>query len=222
MRQSFWFFLVAFLLLGSGCPPTCDRSTCTGCCDAAGECVSGTSRNFCGAGGVQCGVCATSTRCRAGACVDIPDAGPVDAGPMLQACTTGCRDSAQDCQPGNLPEACGADAGACVQCAPQQRCEFGRCTSAACRGCIEPLGACRPGNENFACGADAGLCLACTAGQTCRSGSCLVNPCSMMTCATGCCRGDLCLPPAQTSCGLNGAACVTCLATQTCMNGMCR
>ncbi|MDP3232009.1 MAG: hypothetical protein Q8N26_04490 [Myxococcales bacterium] len=221
MRQ--WLFLAAMLVLEPGCPPTCDRSTCTGCCDvASGECLPGTSRNFCGAGGVGCGRCTSSMRCRAGSCIDTPDAGPVDAGPMVQTCTAGCRDSALECQPGNLPEACGADAGACAQCMPDQRCEFGRCTNAACTGCLEPLGACRPGSETLACGADAGLCLACTTGQFCRNGSCVGSVCSLQTCPTGCCRGDVCVPPAQTSCGVSGVACVTCLSTQMCVNGACR
>jgi hypothetical protein len=220
MRQ--WLLLATIMALEPGCQETCDRSTCTGCCDSSGACLSGTSRNFCGAGGVLCGVCSSATRCRAGVCVDSPDAGPLDAGPVLQSCTAGCRDLSLECQPGNLPEACGADGGACEQCTTMERCESGRCTRSLCRGCIDPLGACRLGNENFACGADAGLCLSCTAGQFCRSGSCVGAACSVATCLNGCCRGDLCLPPAQTSCGLNGLACLTCLPSQMCITGSCR
>lgn len=210
-------------MLSVACPPPCDRSTCSGCCEPGGECMPGTSRSFCGRGGGACGSCPSSQRCQAGSCVALPDAGPVDAGPQPTNCSTGCVAASSECQPGNLPEACGRDAGPCEMCAPMtQRCEAGRCVSAACPGCVDALGTCRTGRELVACGVDGGLCTACAPGLECRFGSCSAGGCNALSCATGCCRNNVCTLPSSSACGLNGSSCLTCVPPQSCLAGVCR
>jgi hypothetical protein len=57
-----------------GAPPiTCNKSTCSGCCDVNGKCQLGTSTAVCGANGAACAACTctggiTSPCCSAGAC----------------------------------------------------------------------------------------------------------------------------------------------------------
>ena len=48
----------------------CSRSTCSGCCDAQGNCVGGESLTACGAAGIACLVCPASANevCRNGIC----------------------------------------------------------------------------------------------------------------------------------------------------------
>lgn len=213
--------LVGVLLVVVACPPPCDRSNCTGCCDSSGECLPGTSRNYCGKGGVVCGVCAAPQRCQASMCVDPADAGPVDAGPIVLNCAAGCRVE-NDCQPGNLPEACGADGGSCSVCAPNTRCEGGRCVATACLGCFDALGSCRPGlSDALACGTDGGFCQACSPGTLCRAGRCSQG-CTNLTCPLGCCLAGLCQPSSVGTCGINGSTCATCTTSQSCMAGTCR
>ncbi|MDX2009594.1 MAG: hypothetical protein SFW67_05370 [Myxococcaceae bacterium] len=214
--------LVGAVVLMLGCPPPpCDRSSCSGCCDSAGLCLGGTSRAFCGGGGVQCQACGSGRRCLAGACVAGMDAGTGsnDAGPC--PCRFGCCGS-DACQPGNLPEACGVDGGACVACEAQERCDMGRCVSAPCTGCVDALGACRTGFENTACGGDGGLCAGCAPSEQCVARQCVGRTCSSMTCPSGCCLGGLCYQASPQTCGVLGAACVTCTPTQLCMGGVCR
>ncbi len=215
--------LVGMLFFVAACPPPCDRSNCTGCCEPGGECLPGTSRNYCGKGGVVCGVCASPQRCQASMCVDPVDAGPPDAGPIVLNCAAGCRVE-NDCQPGNLPEACGADGGVCSVCDPSTRCEAGRCVMTACLGCFDALGSCRPGtSDSLACGGDGGFCQACSPGNTCRSGRCAVQACTNLTCPMGCCRAGVCLASSLTSCGIGGATCTTCQPGELCTSsGICR
>ena len=48
--------------------PTCDTTTCQGCCDAAGACHGGLTADACGANGSTCQPCGSGTTCSAGAC----------------------------------------------------------------------------------------------------------------------------------------------------------
>ncbi|MCA2980154.1 MAG: hypothetical protein INH41_24775 [Myxococcaceae bacterium] len=113
---------LALGLASCGAPPKqqsaqpCEASTCAGCCDARGECLSGTAVFECGVGGVACRVCAVNELCAAGACqrfdgggydASVPmardagvnaDAGTFDAGPPLA-------------DAGGAPDAVGLDAG---------------------------------------------------------------------------------------------------------------
>lgn len=219
MRQVALVFVVLFTL---ACPPPCDRSNCTGCCDSTGECLAGTSRNFCGKGGVVCGTCPSPGRCMASMCVQPVDAGPPDAGPIVLNCAAGCRVEAE-CQPGNLPEACGADGGVCTVCAAGTRCEAGRCISTRCFGCFDALGTCQRGLDNLACGLDGGVCQGCSPGNACQPGGvCAAVGCSRTTCSMGCCQAGLCQLPSANTCGSMGGACTVCAAGRTCVGGLCR
>ena len=75
MRQ-----LCLLLLCLAACGPVqrpCGPSTCTGCCDASGQCQSGGSTSACGARGSACQVCGgISATCVTGMCSSInPNAG---------------------------------------------------------------------------------------------------------------------------------------------------
>jgi hypothetical protein len=64
--------VVSFLFFAAGCSPapmaTC-ADTCTGCCDAAGVCQSGTVTNACGTSGFVCQACTGGSTCVFGSCV---------------------------------------------------------------------------------------------------------------------------------------------------------
>lgn len=42
----------------------CDSSTCSGCCDGNGQCVTGQLASACGSGGTGCGVCNQMETCQ--------------------------------------------------------------------------------------------------------------------------------------------------------------
>jgi hypothetical protein len=221
MRTQGWVLgagVVVVLLVG--CPETCDRSNCPGCCDSSGVCLPGTSRSFCGGGGVVCQPCGASRRCSAGLCVDVVDAGSPDAGDSC-LCPRGCCAS-QSCQPGNLNEACGLDGGACVTCEAGLRCEAGACVPAACSGCLDPVGVCRSGSEPRACGRNSALCQACAPLEVCLAGACSTQPCNSTTCRMGCCLAGVCQTASAQTCGINGAPCTVCAMGRSCVNGFCR
>ena len=48
--------------------PACSAQNCTGCCDASGACVSGTSQQACGTLGAQCSTCQGIEVCTFGVC----------------------------------------------------------------------------------------------------------------------------------------------------------
>lgn len=61
--------LLAFV--GSACGPTvppCTRTSCLGCCDAAGMCRTGGEPSACGSSGAACSVCAAGASCSFGTC----------------------------------------------------------------------------------------------------------------------------------------------------------
>jgi hypothetical protein len=66
--------------------PQCSRSTCGGCCTAAGDCVGGQSATTCGTGGALCADCTMSGQsCNAGVCSSVAH----DAGACtMLSCTT--------------------------------------------------------------------------------------------------------------------------------------
>lgn len=60
-----------FAVLASSCSPIaakCGPSSCTGCCDAAGACVTGSSNLSCGASGSTCASCPLGQNCVLGQC----------------------------------------------------------------------------------------------------------------------------------------------------------
>jgi hypothetical protein len=77
-RLALWVVIAA--LGGAGCQgQRCSAETCTGCCDAAGECVAGSQQTSCGTNGATCAVCAADRRCSRGDCV-VPTSGGVAGG----------------------------------------------------------------------------------------------------------------------------------------------
>ncbi|MEW5738592.1 MAG: hypothetical protein AB1938_06675 [Myxococcota bacterium] len=59
------------LTLGASCGGStlpCDSTSCSGCCDSAGQCLQGTSLNACGQSGEACRVCGTGEVCQFNAC----------------------------------------------------------------------------------------------------------------------------------------------------------
>jgi hypothetical protein len=59
------------LVSSSACStgPACGPDSCTGCCDANGECVAGFTPNSCGASGNRCDVCVGEQACFLGRCM---------------------------------------------------------------------------------------------------------------------------------------------------------
>ncbi len=80
VRWSLLGFLVGGLTAvvsscGSG---PCGPSTCFGCCDASGQCVSGTDQSVCGTQGGACSACSAEQVCKVGVCTST--AAPVQDG----------------------------------------------------------------------------------------------------------------------------------------------
>jgi hypothetical protein len=116
-------------LMLAGCPKEpCDASSCTGCCDATGECLAGTQIATCGTRGAQCVACRAVQQCVKQQCIgDEPDGG-VDGGTVEPdgGVIIGC-----------LPGLCGA-----------QVCDVasGQCTSPSPCDVLAPQpGSCSPG-----------------------------------------------------------------------------
>ncbi|MBE2249037.1 MAG: hypothetical protein IAE78_05750, partial [Myxococcus sp.] len=63
------FVVLSLSVIACGAPaPTCDASSCSGCCDATGQCRTGTELSACGSAGVECSFCATGFSCEQQAC----------------------------------------------------------------------------------------------------------------------------------------------------------
>ncbi|MCU0701224.1 MAG: hypothetical protein MUC96_32340 [Myxococcaceae bacterium] len=218
------FVTAALLSFFASCGPTSTcATTCTGCCDAMGQCVTATSTAACGANGATCSACTRSEACSNGACVAV-DAGSTDAG----ACAN-CRGCCQNgvCRTGNLVNACGADGGTCEDCTVGNR----ACVANACRAPCGPSncqGCCRndvciTSTTVQACGAGGQACVFCGSGQVCQAGLCTTadggsgrdggESCAA-TC-NGCCDAtDMCQPGlSNLACGNLGARCVVCNGT---------
>lgn len=78
--------LLGFLLLGSavlvgcGAPAKCGPGSCSGCCDATGQCQAGNSNLACGTGGLICGACNLGTTCNLGLCASSGTGGGSSSG----------------------------------------------------------------------------------------------------------------------------------------------
>lgn len=66
--------LAVILAAGCGASRRCGPDTCQGCCTADATCVSATSAQACGAGGLACVTCSGGAQCTVGVC-QAPDAG---------------------------------------------------------------------------------------------------------------------------------------------------
>lgn len=226
-----WLWWVAVVgVLGLGCLPPCNASTCDGCCAEDGSCSAGTSRFECGQGAVACVRCESDELCLAATCTSKFDAGvTVDAGPVMTVdagcrCATACCLADGSCGTDNDATACGAAKAWCAPCAAGQRCDLGQCVSASCSGCWTPEGRCMPGTTVEACGPQGSVCVGCGADHACSAGACVPTRCDADNCRFGCCQPDkTCVTTVgPLACGLNGTACVGCSAGQSCVSGFCR
>jgi hypothetical protein len=222
MRPSlFAFALVAVGL--TGCPDApCSPSSCPlGCCDANGECQTGTLRVACGSKGGSCTRCEGTKVCTNQVCGAPPvvDAG-TDAGTSCR-CANGCCLADGSCTANNLNESCGQLGSFCVACGVGQRCENTACVTRACTGCLDPMGACRPGIDDAACGTRGALCVACSPTERCTASQCLGSGCSPSTCPNGCCSGSSCITSNTANCGVGGSICMACTGGKSCVGGVC-
>ena len=100
----------------------CNASNCNGCCrvTASGtSCVSGTTNDACGYGGLNCLICSNDQKCQAGVC----SGSKCDA----TSCKDGCCDSNGKCVSPATNNSCGAAGAKCVQCASGETCIKGAC-----------------------------------------------------------------------------------------------
>lgn len=224
MRTHSWLAVLVLTMAaalgacGSNEPMTCGPENCPGCC-RAGQCLSGSAVQACGAGGDACASCVLGQDCTNGVCV----ASMVGCGPGN--CSNGCCANGV-CRPGTESGACGRGGLACGACEGHQACSNQQCIAAtagcaqSCAGCC--IGnECQPGNSASACGAGGNSCATCGAGQVCQQGVCTTS-CGPSSCA-GCCAGTTCVTATSASqCGANGGVCTSCAGGQTCTNGACR
>lgn len=212
-----------------GTAPTCDSTTCDGCCDASGACKFGTTTDACGDNGAVCVNCAlTNQGCVSGACQGTPPScGPSNC--------SGCCDAAGKCQPGDVNAACGEDGVECAACSSPAKCSqpgsycayLPTCGPTTCpEGCCDPSGTCLDGRKDVACGTVGAACKDCTTtGLACApQGFCYDGPhCGPDNCA-GCCDATgVCRPgSANVNCGQFGKLCDNCSAKfQTCAGQVC-
>lgn len=147
-------------------PPTCDARNClSGCCSAAGQCLTGADNASCGTGGAACTSCTAGGKvCTGNACVT-PTCGP---GNCAGCCSDGM------CVTGGVDTACGLNGAACINCAASnQACGAGgvcqaTCNAGNCPGCCAGT-TCNFGFVNNQCGSGGAACQNCTAtaGGTC-------------------------------------------------------
>lgn len=205
----------------------CGPETCSGCCDADGQCVSGHDSGACGRRGQACEACGADEVCAANAangrtCQPRPTCGPS----TCPGCCVG-----DICAVGTQPNACGSGGELCQSCSsqvPARVCQSGSCQLPSCGPATCPNGccsgdACVVGTQDHACGPIGGAaCGDCAASnQVCQGRQC-VERCGPSTCA-GCCRpNNTCdaLGSHDTSCGQGGVACASCAATGSFCNGL--
>lgn len=210
---------------------TCSPATCpNGCCDARGQCRTGTDTQACGSLGQSCNDCIARG-------FDFCDTPTRSCGRNVQSCDAktcpdGCCQKGVDgnlvCVQGTSNTACGKSGEACNDCGSkgqtcnqQQRvCSQAACGPNNCKGCC--IGdQCLGGGDGTACGLGGNQCTNCTAqGLACQGGTCRGTPtCGPQNC-NGCCQGNTCVTGADnTACGSKGEACRNCVQVgQSCQN----
>ncbi len=85
--------------------PSCDASTCGGCCDFSGVCQAGADQDECGSNGDSCVSCSSYQACKQGVCE-----------PCTPDNCLGCCDEEGQCQPGDQHDACGDGGEQCGDC----------------------------------------------------------------------------------------------------------
>ncbi|MBX3213136.1 MAG: hypothetical protein KF850_13965 [Labilithrix sp.] len=211
--------------------PSCGPDNCSGCCNAAGQCVTGNDTTACGRQGEQCRACGLGEVCaqdgqpNARTCQPLPTCGPTNC----PGCCVG-----NQCVVSTTPLACGTNGQACKTCGASQVCDpLGNCVSGSdCNAATCPTGCCvgdicAVGTQQNACGAGGALCQNCSnqsPPRVCQSGSCQLPACGPATCPNGCCSGNTCVAGTQdNACGATGGgACTDCSASsQVCQNRQC-
>ncbi|MBI5529430.1 MAG: hypothetical protein HY897_24150 [Deltaproteobacteria bacterium] len=202
------------------CTP-CGAATCgTGCCDAAGNCVTVPTNTQCGANGAACQDCtATAARyCFEGSCSTC----------NATTCPGGCCDAGGGCLAGTSNNSCGTGGASCANCESSGKtcinftCQM--CDAATCPdGCCDADLVCQPGTADAACGLGGAGCVDCDPAGTqraCTNKACICNK-------TLCKNKDhwnCCLPATQECvdgynpehCGDYGDQCVKCKPDEEC------
>lgn len=167
----------------------CNASSCTGCCDPNGMCVTGSNPGLCSPGGIAgaaCGVCPAPPTCQTALCLG-------------GRCATAAKPDGAACDDLDL-------------CTLSDHCKNGSCTSTTTKTCTLPpipckIGGCIPatgqcGYTNAKAGASCTLdCVvgaACDGSGNCVGGAAAVDgtPCSIGTCCAGSCCAFSCCPSA--------------------------
>lgn len=213
----------------AGSSSTCGPSTCPGgCCDANGQCRTGTDVRACGSVGGRCSDCVANGF---EVCTSSRVCGRDDPSCGAASCPNGCcavDDGRRRCLSGTEPAACGGRGEQCTNCgvsgraceAASRTCGSSSCTPDNCNGCC--VGdQCLPGDAATACGASGGQCQACGTGQTCNAvlGRCEgASTCGPANC-NGCCdaAGRCVGGNDTTACGTGGQACQGCAINQVCV-----
>jgi hypothetical protein len=145
----------------------CTSSCSTGCCDAQGQCVAGSTKAACGSNGLPCVTCTGSAQCTTRRLCETPGCDGV-------SCRSGCCDANGVCQPGNSPSACGSAGLSCVSCnggacdGNTHTCgPVTTCINLSCKGCCGSDNQCHAGNTGAACGNSGTTCEMCSANQIC-------------------------------------------------------
>jgi hypothetical protein len=134
VRRYFGLALVMCLVSCTGSKP-CSPSTCpTGCCDAMGQCQTGSAVNACGQLGATCQNCSIGSTCNFGICV-----APSPSGSGGGGGSTGCDGclAGSTCihPPNNSSSAtCGASGRACVRCSSGTVCNNFTCVGTGSGG----------------------------------------------------------------------------------------
>ena len=211
-RQGLWAAaaLLAAVALANSCGPAatpCGPSTCSGCCDPNGTCITSPNNALsqtCGKAGVACQNCLARndgrTQCLNFTCGGSGGGAGGGAGGGDPACSSancgGCC-SGDVCIAPNQQSAlnCGRLGNQCLPCSGGLACSFGVC--------VLPDGGAGGGAAGGGAGGGAG--------------------CSSTNC-TGCCSGTTCVAFGSQNaaiCGRQGATCFGCGVGEDCANGAC-
>ena len=203
---------------------SCTVSTCSGCCNSAGQCLQPPQQSAaqCGSGGIRCQACSgqecVNGQCTTPTCTSSNCTGCCGAGGCVQVAQQGSA-------------ACGVGGAPCAPCASPALCANGICSGGACNpsscgGCCQGSQCIAIANQSqSACGIGGAACHACSGTTpTCSGGAC--QGCSAASCAAGCCQGALCVKMEQQSasaCGKGGGQCAACTgANESCLDGLCK
>lgn len=187
--------------------PACSPDTCNGCCDADGQCLSGTSNTLCGTGGVRCADCADGGGlCESNRCTSCT---PECAGKVCgvsDGCGTSCEAGSGCCTPECRDKVCGDADG--------------------CGGtCEQGLGCCTPQCQGKACGDPDGCGGKCKAGGQCCAPKCSGKSCGDSDgCGGKCQLGSGCCTPTCSgkNCGDSDGCGGTCTEGSGCCTATCK